>query len=162
MKSLSSEIWYLVVRSPCCLLRAGLLPGSLFDPEEWKLYIPPKLIFRFIGLCWITSQKSELFKLCFVLKSLHLYVWLQTVFGLVSGFNDHLYTRDPWLHFTDHWHRQTSVLSLLQSPLAVPWQRIWTQERSPRGPHRKHRSSIAVLVCCVRYLATTAVYRVTA
>jgi hypothetical protein len=28
------------------------------------------------------------------------------------------------LYFTDHWHTQTSVLSLLQSPLAVSWQRI--------------------------------------
>jgi hypothetical protein len=26
------------------------------------------------------------------------------------------------LHFTDHWHTQTSVLSLLQSPVAVSWQ----------------------------------------
>jgi hypothetical protein len=29
------------------------------------------------------------------------------------------------LHFTDHWHTQTSVLSLLQSPLAVSWQQIY-------------------------------------
>jgi hypothetical protein len=28
------------------------------------------------------------------------------------------------LHFTDHWHTQTSVLSLLQSPLAVSSQRL--------------------------------------
>jgi hypothetical protein len=28
------------------------------------------------------------------------------------------------LHFTDHWHIQTTVLSLLQSPLAVSWQRL--------------------------------------
>jgi hypothetical protein len=28
------------------------------------------------------------------------------------------------LHFTDDWHSQTSVLSVLQSPLAVPWQRL--------------------------------------
>jgi hypothetical protein len=28
------------------------------------------------------------------------------------------------LHFTDHWHTQTSVLSLLQSPIAVPWQQL--------------------------------------
>jgi hypothetical protein len=28
------------------------------------------------------------------------------------------------LHFTVHWHIQTSVLSLLQYPLAVSWQQI--------------------------------------
>jgi hypothetical protein len=28
------------------------------------------------------------------------------------------------LHLSDHWHTQTSVLSLLQSPLAVSWQRF--------------------------------------
>jgi hypothetical protein len=28
------------------------------------------------------------------------------------------------LHFTDDWYSQTSVLSLLQSPLAIPWQRL--------------------------------------
>jgi hypothetical protein len=28
------------------------------------------------------------------------------------------------LHFTDHWHTQTNVLILLQSPLAVSWQRL--------------------------------------
>jgi hypothetical protein len=32
------------------------------------------------------------------------------------------------LHFTVHCHTQTSVLSLLQPPLAVSWQRILTQE----------------------------------
>jgi hypothetical protein len=29
------------------------------------------------------------------------------------------------LHFTHHWHTQTSVLSLLQSPPAVSWQRLY-------------------------------------
>jgi hypothetical protein len=45
-------------------------------------------------------------------------------------FIDSLYIDDSWLHFTDHWHTQTSVLSLrvLQSPLAVSWERILTQE----------------------------------
>jgi hypothetical protein len=28
------------------------------------------------------------------------------------------------LHFTDHWHTQTTILNLLQSPLAVSWQRL--------------------------------------
>jgi hypothetical protein len=32
------------------------------------------------------------------------------------------------LHFTDHWHTQTSVLSLLQSPLAVSLQRLLPRE----------------------------------
>jgi hypothetical protein len=32
------------------------------------------------------------------------------------------------LHFTDHWHTQTSVLSLLQSPLAISWQQILPRE----------------------------------
>jgi hypothetical protein len=32
------------------------------------------------------------------------------------------------LHFTDHWHTQTSVLSLLQSPLAISWQRLLPRE----------------------------------
>jgi hypothetical protein len=32
------------------------------------------------------------------------------------------------LHFTDHWHTQTSVLSPLQSPLSVSWQRLLTME----------------------------------
>jgi hypothetical protein len=34
-------------------------------------------------------------------------------FGLVIRFIDHLHTHDSWLHFTDHWHTQTRVLSLL-------------------------------------------------
>jgi hypothetical protein len=48
-------------------------------------------------------------------------------FGLGLWFTDHINT---WLiiPFTDHWHTQTSVLILLQSPLAVSWQRILTQE----------------------------------
>jgi hypothetical protein len=33
--------------------------------------------------------------------------------------------RHSELHFTDHWHTQTSVLSLLQSPLAVSWERLY-------------------------------------
>jgi hypothetical protein len=33
-------------------------------------------------------------------------------------------THHSELHFTVHWHTQTSALSLLQSPLAVSWQRI--------------------------------------
>jgi hypothetical protein len=32
------------------------------------------------------------------------------------------------LHFTDNWHTQTRVLSLLQSPLAVFWQRLLPKE----------------------------------
>jgi hypothetical protein len=32
------------------------------------------------------------------------------------------------LHCTDHWHTQTSVLSVLQSPLAVSWQRLLPRE----------------------------------
>jgi hypothetical protein len=32
------------------------------------------------------------------------------------------------LHFTDHWHTHTRVLSLLQSPLAVFWQRLLPRE----------------------------------
>jgi hypothetical protein len=32
------------------------------------------------------------------------------------------------LHFTDHWHTETSVLSLLQSLLAVSWQRLLPRE----------------------------------
>jgi hypothetical protein len=42
-------------------------------------------------------------------------------FGLEIGFIDHLYTHGSWLHFTDHFHTQTSVFSLLQSSLAVAW-----------------------------------------
>jgi hypothetical protein len=52
-----------------------------------------------------------------------------TVDGIWIGDSiiDDLYTHNSWLHFTDHWHTQTSVLSVLQSPLAVSWQRILTQ-----------------------------------
>jgi hypothetical protein len=32
------------------------------------------------------------------------------------------------LHFTDQWHTQTSVISPLQSPLAVSWQRLLPRE----------------------------------
>jgi hypothetical protein len=46
-------------------------------------------------------------------------VWLETEYGLVNWFIDHLE-----LHFTVHWHTQTSALSLVQSPLAVSWQQI--------------------------------------
>jgi hypothetical protein len=46
----------------------------------------------------------------------------------MTPFIDHLYTHDSWLHFTGQWHKQTSVLSLLQSSTAVSWQRILIQE----------------------------------
>jgi hypothetical protein len=46
--------------------------------------------------------------------------------GLVTRFIDYLSVHDSWLHFIDYRHTQTSVLSLLQSPLAVSWQRILT------------------------------------
>jgi hypothetical protein len=39
------------------------------------------------------------------------------------------------LHFTHHWHTQTSFLSLLQSPLAVFWQLRLTQCRFLSFPH---------------------------
>jgi hypothetical protein len=41
----------------------------------------------------------------------HLYAieWLQTGFGLVIGFTGHFYS--SWLHFTNHYYAQTSVLS---------------------------------------------------
>jgi hypothetical protein len=32
------------------------------------------------------------------------------------------------LHYTDHWHTENVVLSLLQSPLAVSWQRLLPRE----------------------------------
>jgi hypothetical protein len=32
------------------------------------------------------------------------------------------------LHFADHWHIQTSVLCLIQCPLAVSWQRLLPRE----------------------------------
>jgi hypothetical protein len=37
-------------------------------------------------------------------------------------------THNSELHFTDHWHVQTSALSLLQPPLAVFWQRLLPRE----------------------------------
>jgi hypothetical protein len=43
-------------------------------------------------------------------------------FGLVIGFNLHVY--NSLLYFTNHYHTQTSALSLLQSPLAVAWYRL--------------------------------------
>jgi hypothetical protein len=45
------------------------------------------------------------------------------------------------LHFTDHWHSQASVLSLLQSPLAVSWQRLLPREilQLPRLRSSCHR-----------------------
>jgi hypothetical protein len=61
----------------------------------------------------------------------------------MNGFVAHLYTRlvstsnynaIANLHNSQitatHTHTQISVLSLLQSPLAVPWQRVLTQELS--------------------------------
>jgi hypothetical protein len=44
-------------------------------------------------------------------------------FWLVNGFIDHLSTHDSRIHFTDHCHTQTIVLNILQSPIAVSWQR---------------------------------------
>jgi hypothetical protein len=41
----------------------------------------------------------------------------------MNGFIDH-----SELHFTVHWHTQTSVLSLIQPPLAVSWQRLLPRE----------------------------------
>jgi hypothetical protein len=51
----------------------------------------------------------------------HVYEWLETGFELVNGFIDGLHTHDLSLHFTDHWHTQTSVLSVLHSSLAFSW-----------------------------------------
>jgi hypothetical protein len=45
----------------------------------------------------------------------------------VNGFIDHLYT-SPGTTITDHWHTQTSVVCLLQSILAVSWQRLLPRE----------------------------------
>jgi hypothetical protein len=42
----------------------------------------------------------------------------------MTWFIDHLDIHDSWLHFADHWHTQSSVLSLLQPPVAVSWQRL--------------------------------------
>jgi hypothetical protein len=38
------------------------------------------------------------------------------------------YIHHSELHYIDHWHTQPSVLSLLQSPLTVSWQRFNTVE----------------------------------
>jgi hypothetical protein len=38
------------------------------------------------------------------------------------------YTHRSELQVIDHFHTQISLHSLLQSPLAVPWQRILKQE----------------------------------
>jgi hypothetical protein len=40
------------------------------------------------------------------------------------------------LHFTDHWHTQTGVLSLLQSQIAVSWQRLLRVEILQLSPSR--------------------------
>jgi hypothetical protein len=39
-----------------------------------------------------------------------------------------LLTHNSWVHFTNHCQTQTSVLSLLQSPLAVAWYRLPTAD----------------------------------
>jgi hypothetical protein len=39
----------------------------------------------------------------------HVLEWLQTGFELMIGFIAHLYS--SWLHFTNHYYTQTSVLS---------------------------------------------------
>jgi hypothetical protein len=49
---------------------------------------------------------------------------VQNTFGLVTCFIDHLDTHHYTLQIAD---TQTSVLNLLQSPLAVSWQQILTQ-----------------------------------
>jgi hypothetical protein len=49
-----------------------------------------------------------------------------TIDGIWIGFS--IYWQHSELHFTDHWHTQTSVLSLLQSPLAVSWQWLLPRE----------------------------------
>jgi hypothetical protein len=54
----------------------------------------------------------------------------------------YLYTNGPWLHFTDthtYTHTETSVLSLLQSPLAVSWQRNSNSLTELRTPNITHR-----------------------
>jgi hypothetical protein len=39
-----------------------------------------------------------------------------------------IYSHDSWLHFTDHWHTKTSVFGISESPLAVSWRQVLTQE----------------------------------
>jgi hypothetical protein len=46
-----------------------------------------------------------------------MYEWLEVGFGLVVEFIAHLY--NSLLHFTNQYHTNTSVLSLLYAPLAV-------------------------------------------
>jgi hypothetical protein len=61
-------------------------------------------------------------------------------------------THDSQLHFTDHTDTQTSVLSVLQSPLAVPWQRILTQELQESHKNTNIKSSFHSLnwTCCFK------------
>jgi hypothetical protein len=46
--------------------------------------------------------------------------WRYTGFGLITGFIGHIYS--SWLHFTNHYHTQTSVLS------HVAWCRLPTSD----------------------------------
>jgi hypothetical protein len=58
----------------------------------------------------------------------YLGVWLETGCGL--AILDLLSTRihHSELHFTQYWHTQTSILTLLQSSLAESWQRFLPRE----------------------------------
>jgi hypothetical protein len=77
-----------------------------------------------------SSERSELCRLYLINN-----IELSSVWVSIDrvGIGDSIYwpfihTHDSWLHFTDHWHIETSVLSALKSPLVVSWQRILTQE----------------------------------
>jgi hypothetical protein len=53
-------------------------------------------------------------------------VRLQTGYGLMDSLTT--FIQHSELYFADYWHTQTSVLSVLWSPLAVSWQQLLPRE----------------------------------
>jgi hypothetical protein len=58
------------------------------------------------------------------------------------------YIHHSELHFTDHWHTQTNVLSLLQSTLAVSWQWLLPSGDSSAPALWSSSSQLTVHNCC--------------
>jgi hypothetical protein len=89
-----------------------------FTRSSFRLYVltAKTWILRFIILWSLDKMKVSI-----NLKILSWFwgVWLQKGYGLDEGIYWHL-ANTTW-NYTDQWHTQTDVLSLLQSPLAISW-----------------------------------------
>jgi hypothetical protein len=78
------------------------------------------------NLCLLTSWLAVMINITYIFGNFCIvtYLWVCDYGRGMDWWMDFLTAciHHPELHFTDHWHTQNSVLSLLPSSLAVCWQ----------------------------------------